>query len=129
MLKFLLSTLGVLIFVNLTAQDRTISGTMTSAEDNEPLIGATIMIKGTDTGTITDYLGEYTLSVPSDRDTLVFSYTGFETVEISIGSQTTIDIALAANSELLDEVVVIGYGIQKKKSFNRGNITTVNRKY
>ena len=98
-----------LFSLNLSAQ---INGTVTDT-DGEPLIGVNILIKGTSSGTITDFDGKYTLDAPSDA-TLVFSYTGYTDQEVAVGAQTTIDVILATDTEVLDEVVVIGYGVQKK---------------
>lgn len=95
--------------LHLSAQ---ISGTVTDTE-GEPLIGVNILIKGTSNGTITDFDGKYELTAPAEA-TLVFSYTGYTDQEVTVGSQTTIDVVLATDTEVLDEVVVIGYGVQKK---------------
>ena len=88
------------------------------------MIGATIQVKGTGTGTITGLDGDYTLmNVPSDA-TLVFSSIGYETQEIAVNGQTTINVLLKESSELLDEVVVIGYGAVKKSDLT-SSISTV----
>ncbi len=92
----------------------TVTGTITSMDDNEPLIGASIVVKGSTTGTTTDFDGKYSLTVEEDA-VLVVSYTGFVTQEIEVNGRTQIDIALAADAALLDEVVVTGYGTQKKR--------------
>lgn len=99
----------------LFSQERTIRGTITDAEDGLELIGATVMVKGTTTGTITDYLGAYELSVPAGMDTLTISYTGYKLVDVAIDGRSVIDVSLSQASQLIDEVVVIGYGIQKKR--------------
>jgi len=99
----------------LFSQERTIRGTITDAEDGLELIGATVMVKGTTTGTITDYLGAYELSVPAGMDTLTISYTGYNLVDVAIDGRSVIDVSLSQASQLIDEVVVIGYGIQKKR--------------
>jgi TonB-linked SusC/RagA family outer membrane protein len=99
----------------LFSQERTIRGTITDAEDGLELIGATVMVKGTRTGTITDYLGAYELSVPAGMDTLTISYTGYNLVDVAIDGRSVIDVSLSQASQLIDEVVVIGYGIQKKR--------------
>jgi len=99
----------------LFSQERTIRGTITDAEDGLELIGATVMVKGTTTGTITDYMGAYELSVPAGMDTLTISYTGYNLVDVAIDGRSVIDVSLSQASQLIDEVVVIGYGIQKKR--------------
>ncbi|TXF90922.1 TonB-dependent receptor [Neolewinella aurantiaca] len=101
---------------SLTAQ-RTITGTVTSASDNESLLGVYILIKGTTSGTVTDLDGNYSITVPDGADVLVFSYTGFATQEVEIGVQSVIDVTLSEGTNL-NEVIVVGYGEQK-----RGDIT------
>lgn len=113
-LKF--STLMTLIFALCSfasAQERTITGMVASGE-GEPLIGVSILVKGTSSGTITDFNGTYELEVPDDKTTLVFTYTGYETKEVAIAGRSVIDIVLEFSSALLDEVVVVGYGSKKK---------------
>ncbi|MGB3849251.1 MAG: carboxypeptidase-like regulatory domain-containing protein, partial [Tunicatimonas sp.] len=97
------------------AQDRTISGTVTDLVENSELPGVNILVKGTAVGTITDVEGNYTLSVPASAETLVFSSVGYETLEESINNRSTINIALAPDIQSLSEVVVIGYGTQKRE--------------
>lgn len=89
-----------------------LSGRVTDT-NNEPLIGVNIVEKGTTNGTITDIDGQYSLSVPANA-TIVFSYIGFTTQEISRNGQSTLNVVLQDDSELLDEVVVVGYGTQRK---------------
>ncbi len=91
---------------------KTISGKVTSGED-EPLIGVNVLIKRTLTGTVTDFDGNYEVEA-SPSDTLVFSYTGFESREIVVGNRSTLDVVLDARAELLNEVVVVGYGTAKR---------------
>jgi len=94
---------------------RTISGTVTD-QAGEPLIGSSILIKNTSQGTITDIDGNYTLEVPETANTLVFSYTGFETKEVEIGASNVINVTLEEGSTMLNEVVVTGYSeVQRKK--------------
>jgi TonB-linked SusC/RagA family outer membrane protein len=82
--------------------------------DNEPLIGVSVLVKGTTNGTVTDLDGRYSLSA-SQGQTLVFSYIGYISQEIKVGPNGTINVALKEDTETLDEVVVVGYGVQKKK--------------
>ncbi len=114
----LLKTLAVLMLLFTgsalaTAQSVTVKGTVTSAADGEPLIGATVMVKGTSTGIATDIDGNYSVNAQSGA-TLIFSYVGYATKEVKVTS-SRLDVALAEDSGLLDEVVVVGYGVQKKK--------------
>lgn len=97
----------------LLAQEKTISGTITDAETSEPLIGAFVKVKGVDIGSITDIEGAYKIDVPENLNTLIFSYTGYQSQEITIGTQTTIDVKLAVGKNL-EEVVVVGYQTKKK---------------
>lgn len=100
-----------------------VSGTVID-EGGQPLPGASIIIKGTTTGTQTDFDGLYVLNdVPSDG-TLVISYIGYSSQEILVNGQSTIDISLSEDSQTLDEVVVVGYGTQKKADLT-GSITTI----
>ncbi|MEP5616715.1 MAG: TonB-dependent receptor [Flavobacteriaceae bacterium] len=105
------------------AQDSiTVSGTV-GDEQGTPLPGASIILKGTTNGVQTDFDGNYSLDVPSSG-ILVFSYIGFIPREISIGGQSVINVNLQEDTQLLDEVVVIGYGTQKKADLT-GSIATV----
>ncbi len=109
----------------LTEQDqsRKVSGKI-SDNTGSTVPGASVVIKGTTTGVITDNDGNYTLSVPVEAKTLVFSFVGMKTQEIAIGTQKTIDVTMQQNVIGLDEVVAIGYGSQKRSSIT-GAITTM----
>jgi TonB-linked SusC/RagA family outer membrane protein len=104
--------------------DITVSGTVRATETNEPLEGVTIQIKGTARGTVTDAQGKYELQVPDGATTLIFSYTGYERLEIEINGRTTIDITLGEDDLALDEVVVVGYG-SLRKSQSTGAISSI----
>lgn len=104
---------------------RTVVGTVTSSTDNTALIGATILVKGTDSGTITDVDGSYSIRVSSNDAVLVVSYTGYETQEVSVGAQNTVNVALTESATSLSEVVVTGYSAQQKKDLT-GAVGTVN---
>lgn len=95
------------------AQSVLVKGTVTSATDGEPLIGVTVMLKNSKTGTATDFDGNYSIQAEMGS-TLVFSYVGMQQREIKVTSQR-IDVALLDDSSVLDDLVVIGYGVQKKK--------------
>ncbi|WP_051049878.1 SusC/RagA family TonB-linked outer membrane protein [Nafulsella turpanensis] len=95
-----------------------VSGQVIDAETEEPLPGATVMIKGSGTGTVTDVNGEFKLEVPADSAVLVVSFIGYHSQEIEVNGRTEIKVALAPDVEQLEEVVVVGYGVQK-----RSNIT------
>ena len=97
------------------AQSRTITGTITSATDNEPLPGATVLVKGTTTGTITDLDGKYVLVVPQDKDVLVYTFLGFKMHEETIGNRNVINVGLEEDVLGLETVVVTALGIPKEK--------------
>jgi len=123
--KLGLTTSLFLLFVCTTIAQgsKSITGQVTSTS-GEPLIGVNVVIKTTSSGTITDVDGNYTIQASPDN-VLVFSYTGYQTTEVSVGSQTTIDITMAESTELLDEVVVVGYGTQRKEDLT-GAVSVVN---
>ena len=94
-------------------QSKSISGKVTSTTDNEPVIGASVVVKGTTNGTITDFDGNFTLSADANS-TLVISFVGYVTQEIALSGNTSINVLLKEDTQMLDDVVVIGYGTQKK---------------
>ncbi|WP_375586294.1 SusC/RagA family TonB-linked outer membrane protein [Cyclobacterium xiamenense] len=104
-------------------EDVTISGTVTD-ENGEPLPGATITVQGTSSGTVTDIDGNYSLVV-SEEATLVFSFIGYASKTVAIGAQTTINITLMPDESSLEEVVVIGYGTQKRSDVT-GSVARMN---
>ena len=107
-----------------TAQTQRVTGVVISDEDGQPVIGASVQVKGTQQGTITDVDGKFTLpNVPSSAGTLVVSFVGMKTEEIEI--QPNMTIRMKANDELLDEVVIIGYGSAKKLGSVVGAVSTV----
>lgn len=115
-MKKLLSVLFLLSFTlaAVYAQNIQIKGTVVSGTDNEPLPGVNVVVKGnTSTGTITDFNGTFTLSAPADA-ILSISYIGFKSQEIAVKGHKDIKIVLQEDAETLDEVVVVGYGVQKK---------------
>ncbi len=97
------------------AQERTISGRVTSAEDGSTLPGVNVVVKGTTNGTVTDADGKYSLAVPASGGALVFSFIGLKSQEVTIGDRTTIDVTLALDVQQLSEVVVTGQGIAREK--------------
>jgi TonB-dependent starch-binding outer membrane protein SusC len=117
------------------AQDVTVSGRVTDTADNTPLPGVNVTVKGTTNGTVTDPNGSYSISVPGNS-TIVFSYIGYTTQEIPVNNRSTINVALGGDVQALSEVVVIGYGEQRKqdatgavvalspKEFNKGIISS-----
>lgn len=114
---------GVVQTLSKVVVDKVITGSVKSP-DGEPLIGATILVKGTSVGTVTDFDGNFTVNAPDDATTLVISFTGFESLEIAIDGQTNIDVVLNENVSLLNEVVVVGYGTVKKSDLT-GAVSSV----
>ena len=106
-----------------SAQDLVVTGKVTD-QNNESLIGAAITIKGTSTGTITDFDGNYSLKVSSSDDVLIFSYIGFTPQEVQVKGRQVINVTLGEDVTALDEVVVVGYGVQKKSHLT-GSVTKV----
>ncbi len=100
--------------LSLLAQDRTISGKVTSAADNSVLPGVSIVVKGTSKGTTTDSNGEFKLSAPSNA-TLIFSYIGYSRQEVKLGSSNVVNILLANDENILNEVVVTALGVKQEK--------------
>ena len=113
--------------LSLVAQDRRITGKIVSAADNSPLPGVSVQVKGTAKGTSTDATGNYAVSVPNGKGTLEIRSVGFDTQTITIGTQSTINVALTENESALGEVVVVGYGTQKKSNLT-GNVAQINAK-
>ncbi|MDW7694295.1 SusC/RagA family TonB-linked outer membrane protein [Flammeovirgaceae bacterium SG7u.111] len=108
----LLMTLSV-IWLSASAQEKTISGTVIAETDQSPLPGVNVLVKGTSIGTITDIDGKFTLAVPGTASTLVFSYIGFESQEVELGSTTSFSISLKDDAKELTEVVVTALGIER----------------
>ena len=134
--KFLvLLTILLLGHLASNAQSGKVIGTVTDATDGLTLPGVTILVKGTSNGTTTDIDGNYSIEVVSN-DTLVFSYVGYESKEVGVQPNSTVNVQISVSSTMLDELVVIGYGVVKKKdatgsvtaieseSFNRGVLSS-----
>ncbi len=97
-------------------QQQTISGIVTSADDNLGIPGVNVIVKGTSIGTVTDFDGFYELTVPASATILTFSFIGFETVEREIGDSAEINVVMQTDQSILDEVVIVGYGTQRKET-------------
>ncbi len=132
--KFLI-VLFAFVTLAATAQNRSISGKITSSDDGSAIPGVNILEKGTSNGTVTDADGNYTINVASNA-VLIFSFVGYSSQEVTVGSQTNLDVKLQSDVTSLSEVVVVGYGTQQKKEitsavasvseeqFNKGNVTS-----
>ncbi len=116
----------LILCVNSTFAQKKISGKVTSSENNEPVVGATLQVKGTSTGTVTDVNGAFSLTVP-DNATLVVSFVGYKPTEVTVGSSSTLDIRLETSASSLNELVVTGYTTQQRKDIV-GAVSTVKAK-
>ena len=117
MRKIIMTLMVALGFVlTATAQNRTVSGTLKD-ERGKPVANATVLVKGTVVGTSTDTEGKFSLSVPASGRTLVVSGIGFTSQDVSIGNKTNLDITMTSSDVDMEEVVVVGYGVQQKKAF------------
>ncbi len=106
-----------------SAQSRIVTGRVTDSK-GETLPGVSIKLKGTSAGVSSDTDGRYSINVPDNNSTLVVTYIGFVTQEVAVGSQTSVNISLASDQQALEEVVVVGYGTQKKVNLT-GSVSTV----
>ncbi|MDR6786412.1 TonB-linked SusC/RagA family outer membrane protein [Pedobacter africanus] len=122
--KLVVLTFLCFLFTNVAqAQDITVKGVVSDETDKLPLPGVSVLVKGTRTGTTTDASGRYAISAPANA-TLVFSYLGYLSREISVNNQADLNISLASSSQELEQVVVVGYGTQKKKDLT-GSVAQV----
>lgn len=116
-LLFVFFLVGMMVFsqLNVYAQQRKIRGTITG-DDKLPIPGATVLVKGTSVGTVADANGKFTLDIPASAQTLVFSFIGLTPKEIPLGKGVVYDVTLSENAVSIGEVMVVGYGTQKKES-------------
>ena len=126
MKKTILVLLVIVCSLSGFGQGLQVKGVVTSADDKQPIPGVTVIVKGTTTGTTTNIDGIYSLKIPPNA-TLVFSFIGLKSQEIAVNNRATIDVVLASATESIDEVVVVGYGTQKK-SVVTGAISSVKSK-
>ena len=110
-----LLTLAQLFALHVYGQQRTIKGQVFDNMTGETMIGVSVQVKGTTTGGITDMDGNFQVSIPSADAVLILSYIGYQTEEVKVGQQSNLTIRMKEDGELLDEIVVIGYGTQKRK--------------
>jgi TonB-linked SusC/RagA family outer membrane protein len=106
------------------AQERTVTGKVTSSDDGSSLPGVNVLLKGTTTGTVTDVNGSYSISVPASGGVLVFSFIGLKTSEVEIGTRAVVDVPMEADITQLSEVIVTGYGIEQKRDLT-GAVSSV----
>ncbi|GCC50028.1 TonB-dependent receptor [Chryseotalea sanaruensis] len=96
------------------AQNRQVTGTVISAEDKQPVPGVNVLVQGTSRGTVTDLDGKYSLDLSGTEETLVFSFIGFTSKTVPVQGRTVVDVELELDTKTLEEIVVVGYGVQKK---------------
>jgi TonB-linked SusC/RagA family outer membrane protein len=126
MKKAILALLILMYSFAVFAQGIQVKGVVTSADDGQPIPGVSVVVKGTTAGTTTDIDGNYTLNAPGNS-TLVFSFVGMTTQEIAVNMKSVINVVLATEQTNIDEVVVVGYGVQKK-SVITGAISSIKSK-
>src|SRR5690606_34295455 len=120
-LRFLLIALGMVCAQAVLAQTKTVTGLVTDSS-GVPLPGVAVIVEGTTTGTSTDFDGNYSIGDIASGDRLSFSYIGMITQTVSVGQRRVIDISLQQSFESLEEVVVVGYGVQKKALTTGANL-------
>lgn len=126
MKKFLLLCFSFVFVLSAWAQERVVSGKVTSAEDGSTLPGVNVVLKGTTNGTVTDASGSYSLSVPASGGTLTFSFIGFATKEEAIGERSVVDITMGLDIQQLGEVVVTAVGLEREKKSLGYSIASLN---
>ncbi len=114
-LTFFLACLFLIGVGLVNAQQRSVTGKVTSADDGQPIIGATVMVKGSTTGTITNADGNFVLTVPSGSKSLVVSYVGMKLLEVNLTNSSVYNVQLQSDAIGIEEVVVVGYGTQLKR--------------
>ncbi|HMP31606.1 MAG TPA: carboxypeptidase-like regulatory domain-containing protein, partial [Saprospiraceae bacterium] len=119
------ATIMTLVFTAMSIHAQSVKGIVKS-NTNEEIIGATVFVKGTTRGVITGALGDYTIEC-APNETLVFSFIGYTTREIIVGNEKVIDVVLEESAVALSEVVVVGYGVQKKEGVVASVTQTTNK--
>jgi len=116
--KLFISLIGTVVFLIIgtvtVAAANPVKGTVTDEKTNTTLVGVSVMVEGTKVGTITDLNGNYSIEVPSSNSILVFSYIGYSTKKVKVDGLTNLNVILSEDTKNLDEVIVVGYGTQKK---------------
>jgi TonB-dependent starch-binding outer membrane protein SusC len=123
-IKCFLSMLALMFFVQAAMAQITVTGTVSDGVTQETLIGATVRIQGTTTGTVTDIDGKYSINVPGPNAVLIVSYVGYMDEEVNVAGRTVINVGLMPSIEMLSEMVVIGYGVVRKSDLT-GSVAVV----
>ena len=113
--------------ITASAQSKTVSGTVVD-KAGEPVIGASVVVKGTTNGTITDFDGNFSLQGVPNNGTIQISFVGYKTQDVSVAGKSTVQVTLVEDTEMLDEVVVVGYGVQKKSDVTGALISVDSKK-
>jgi TonB-linked SusC/RagA family outer membrane protein len=127
MKKFLLVAIILLKFSFIQAQERTISGKIISSDDQLPLPGVSVSVKDGTGGTTSDADGNYVITIAPETKILLFQFAGFRSQELPVGVSNTIDVTMETDAKVMEEVVVVGYGIQERRDIT-GSISKVNAK-
>lgn len=120
---FFFAMLGLFISFSVAAQKRNVTGTVKDTSGGL-MIGVSVVLKGTSVGTITDFNGNYSIETSSNKDVLVFSYVGYETKSLQAGNSNVLNVTMTEDTRMLDELVVVGYGTQKKSDLT-GSVVSV----
>ncbi|NVO09756.1 MAG: TonB-dependent receptor [Bacteroidales bacterium] len=121
-LKYLLTAMLLISLPAIGLSQQIIKGTVKASDNGESLPGVNVIVKGTNHGTVTNFDGFYTLDLKPEEKVLVFSFIGYEDQEIEIGTQTVLNVTLKSKNTAIDELVVIGYGVQKKSDITGATI-------
>jgi len=124
-IALMLLSIALVGMLTVEAQVRRITGTVTSTGDGNPIPGVSVVVKGTTLGTVTNIDGEYQVDVPADAETLIFSFVGMETQEVSIGESSNINVQLQSATIGVEEVMVVAYGTISREA-KTGSVTQVN---
>ncbi len=124
--KFILSMLGFLLLATVSYAQRVLKGKVTDVADGKGIPGVSVAVKGKAGNTaVSTSNGDFTISIPSNSSVLIFTYMGYATQEITVGSQNNLKVSLSASNQLLDEVMVVAYGTAKKSTYT-GSAATIN---
>jgi TonB-linked SusC/RagA family outer membrane protein len=123
MKNIIVLSLALIVSFQLMAQQRRVSGTVVDSRDQSAMIGANIIEKGTANGTVTDNDGRFSLNLTTSNPVLVISTIGYKTVEVTVGNRSILNLEMYEDTELLDEVVVVGYGTMRKSDISGASVT------
>lgn len=123
MKNILMLCMALIMSFSLMAQQRRVTGTVTDSKDNSAMIGVNIMEKGTLNGTVTDFDGHFSMNLTTENPVLVLTSIGYKSLEVNVGNRSSLTIAMDEDTELLDEVVVVGYGTMRKSDLSGASIS------